>query len=389
MVRNENKKIFDAITILLIVILFSLAAAIFGITYWKEKKVDLDFKFFSQLRASKESNQITKGDRIIISFSGPIQTESVMDNLIIEPRLNFESNWINNHQLQIILKDNLAPDFNYRLKIKSFKSKWGIVNEKKEKIFSTDPLPKLTNFNPIGRQTEVKTQGDIYFEFEESLAEQYYLKIKTEPTFEFENVETEIENRIIIKPALELDFDTEYFLTIEIKSRNYFDFSKEVIKTSFKTERPPVVVYGWDSNNIPIKTENRLDLAVPSILVGRYIDINLTEQNLYIFEDGREEGAYKISTGLRGLDTPIGEFKVMAKATRPWSAKYGLYMPWFIQFTNQGHGIHELPEWPGGYKEGANHLGIPVSHGCVRLGVGPAKKVYEFVEVNTPIIIHY
>ncbi len=67
------------------------------------------------------------------------------------------------------------------------------------------------------------------------------------------------------------------------------------------------------------------------------------------------------------MDTPVGNFKVIAKAKRPWSKKYGLYMPWFIQFTYDGHGIHELPEWPGGYKEGASHLGIPVSHGCVRL----------------------
>jgi lipoprotein-anchoring transpeptidase ErfK/SrfK len=59
-----------------------------------------------------------------------------------------------------------------------------------------------------------------------------------------------------------------------------------------------------------------------------------------------------------------------------------------MQFTGAGHGIHELPEWKNGYKEGANHLGTPVSHGCVRLGVGPAAKVYGWAEVGTPIVIH-
>jgi lipoprotein-anchoring transpeptidase ErfK/SrfK len=33
-------------------------------------------------------------------------------------------------------------------------------------------------------------------------------------------------------------------------------------------------------------------------------------------------------------------------------------------------------------------LGIPVSHGCVRLGIGPAKQVYEWTEVGTPVIIY-
>ena len=59
-------------------------------------------------------------------------------------------------------------------------------------------------------------------------------------------------------------------------------------------------------------------------------------------------------------------------------------MPFWMQFTGMGHGIHELPEWPGGYKEGAAHLGIPVSHGCVRLGIGPAQTVYNWADKGTP-----
>jgi lipoprotein-anchoring transpeptidase ErfK/SrfK len=388
MIRSENKKIFDGVTIILIVILFALTAAILGMTYWKEKAVELDFKFFSQAKAPKESNQIVKGDRIVISFSGPIQTENFLNNLVIEPNLNFESSWLNNHQLQLIVRDNLVPDFNYRMKIEKFKSKWGFSNEEQEMIFSTDPLPILTNIYPAEDQTEMEAQTEISFEFEAPLANQYYLKIKTTPAFEFEDVKTE-NNKIVIKPVVDLAFDTEYQVTAELKSRNYFDFSRKIGEASFKTERPSTIVYGWNSEGVPTKTEDRLTLQEPSLTVGRYIDIDLSSQNLYIFENGQEIGAYKVSTGLKGMDTPTGEFKVMARSLRPWSATYGLYMPWFIQFTSQGHGIHELPEWPGGYKEGANHLGIPVSHGCVRLGIGPAEKVYTFVETGTPIVIHY
>ncbi|MCK5081228.1 MAG: L,D-transpeptidase family protein, partial [Candidatus Moranbacteria bacterium] len=385
----RRKKIFDGITSFLMVVLLVIIVVILGITCWKERNIELDFKFFSQLRSAKESNQIIRGDRIIISFSGPVQIESVKRNLVIEPLLDFEGDWINNHQLQLIIKDDLTPDFNYRLKIRNFKSKWGVPNQEKEVVFSTDPLPKLKSIYPVEGQTEVEVQGAITFEFEEPLASQYYLKIKTDPVFEFEDVKTKDKNKIVIKPATNLSFDAEYHLTAEIRSRNYFDFSRKVAEVSFKTEKPPVVIYGLDSNGVPTKTRNRLKLAEPKIMVGKYIDIDLSEQNLYIFENGRELGAYKVSTGLRGMDTPAGEFKIMARYFRPWSAKYGLFMPWFIQFTNQGHGIHELPEWPGGYKEGANHLGIPVSHGCVRLGVGPAKLVYDFAEIGTVLVIHY
>ena len=90
-----------------------------------------------------------------------------------------------------------------------------------------------------------------------------------------------------------------------------------------------------------------------------------------------------------GMETPQGQFSIYNKTPRAWSKTYALFMPFWMAFLPSGEmGIHELPEWPGGYKEGANHLGTPVSHGCVRLGVGDAKEVYDWAEIGTPIIIH-
>jgi lipoprotein-anchoring transpeptidase ErfK/SrfK len=96
-----------------------------------------------------------------------------------------------------------------------------------------------------------------------------------------------------------------------------------------------------------------------------------------------------ISSGKRGMDTPKGSFQIRNKFPRAWSKKYGLFMPYWMAIVPSGQfGIHELPEWPGGYKEGQNHLGTPVSHGCVRLGVGPAKIVYDWAEIGTAVIVH-
>ncbi len=89
------------------------------------------------------------------------------------------------------------------------------------------------------------------------------------------------------------------------------------------------------------------------------------------------------------MDTPKGKHQIYNKHPRAWSNKYGLYMPYWMAITTDGRfGIHELPEWPGGYKEGQNHLGIKVSHGCVRLGVGPAKVVYNWADIGTPVIVY-
>lgn len=120
---------------------------------------------------------------------------------------------------------------------------------------------------------------------------------------------------------------------------------------------------------------------------GKIIIVNLSQQKLSYFQDGFRIATNQVSTGRWGFATPIGEFAVQNKTPRAYSKAYGLYMPYWMAFYRGQYGLHELPEWPNGYKEGANHLGIPVSHGCVRLGVGAAKKLYDWAEVGTKIIV--
>jgi len=120
---------------------------------------------------------------------------------------------------------------------------------------------------------------------------------------------------------------------------------------------------------------------------GKYIDIDLAKQLLTIFEGATQMGQYVVSSGKPSMPTPTGTRTIINKDPRAWSAKYGLWMPWWMGIGGE-YGIHELPEWPGGYKEGEAHLGTPVSHGCVRLGVGSAQTVYNWAEIGIPVYIH-
>lgn len=117
------------------------------------------------------------------------------------------------------------------------------------------------------------------------------------------------------------------------------------------------------------------------------IHIILSKQHLQQKLGGITLATFSVSTGRRGMQTPIGSFSVLSKTSRAWSRSAGLWMPWWMQFTRRGHGIHELPEWPGGAKEGVSHLGKPVSHGCVRLGMGPAKALYDWAPLDTAVLI--
>ncbi|MDZ7799101.1 MAG: L,D-transpeptidase family protein [Patescibacteria group bacterium] len=124
----------------------------------------------------------------------------------------------------------------------------------------------------------------------------------------------------------------------------------------------------------------------------KYVEIDISSQRLFLRENGMVIKNYIISSGKPSMDTPVGTYKVMNKSPNAYSSSYALYMPYWQQFTGIGHGLHGLPYWKlrsgGVIKEGENHLGIRVSHGCVRLSWEAAEYVYNFTEVGTPILIH-
>jgi len=136
------------------------------------------------------------------------------------------------------------------------------------------------------------------------------------------------------------------------------------------------------------KVSNQKPLPTPSYKEGKYIEVDISDQRLYCWENGQLVGNFLVSTGKPSMPTPLGQFSILSKSRLAYSKRYRLYMPYWNQFTTAGHGIHELPYWPGGRREGSNHLGRRVSHGCIRLGIGPAEFVYNWAPVGTPVIIH-
>lgn len=117
------------------------------------------------------------------------------------------------------------------------------------------------------------------------------------------------------------------------------------------------------------------------------IVIDLSEQRLFQELGGVIIATHKVSSGKASTPTPVGTFKVGRKIPRAWSNRAKLWMPYWMSFSRNLYGIHELPEWPGGKKEGVAHLGTPVSHGCVRLGQGVAKVLYEWTPEGTAVVI--
>jgi lipoprotein-anchoring transpeptidase ErfK/SrfK len=145
----------------------------------------------------------------------------------------------------------------------------------------------------------------------------------------------------------------------------------------------------WDGEGVPGK---------PSV------KIRLGEQRAYFYKSGQLVGISQLSTGREGLNTPVGQYKIIQKDVNHASSRFGDYvdaadnvvipdidnekdpkppgtkfkgapMPYFMRIVS-GVGMH------AGYLPG-----YPASHGCIRMPEFMAEDFFSNVEVGTPVTI--
>lgn len=148
-----------------------------------------------------------------------------------------------------------------------------------------------------------------------------------------------------------------------------------------------------DSDFDGFKDGNEVDwgynpLSATSTKLIQKIEIDLKHQKLNYYVSGYKWREFTVSSGKKSTPTPKGEFKITTKIKKAWSKSYGLWMPYWLGLDRGRIGIHELPIWPNGYREGLNHLGTPVSHGCIRLGLADASYLYERLEIGISVKIY-
>lgn len=170
------------------------------------------------------------------------------------------------------------------------------------------------------------------------------------------------------------------------------DGLSDVEEERFGTD-PTLADTDGDAYTDGVEIQHGYDPKSPQPLkLTKRIEIDRKQQALQYFVGPYEVGTYRVSTGKPKTPTPKGTFQIASKKERAWSRRAGLWMPKWMNFTGPGappglFGIHELPEWRSGKKEGANHLGVPVSGGCIRLGVGPAADLYAWADVGTTVVV--
>ncbi|MEZ5337812.1 MAG: L,D-transpeptidase [bacterium] len=115
-----------------------------------------------------------------------------------------------------------------------------------------------------------------------------------------------------------------------------------------------------------------------------HLIVNIATQTIYECNiNGEVLNSSRTSTGAKGYDTPLGEYKVVNQARKAYSKKYESWMLHWMGITPDGsYGMHGL--------EGSSYerkLGSVASHGCVRLSREYAKDLYSRIKVGTPVYI--
>src|SRR6516225_4061757 len=103
------------------------------------------------------------------------------------------------------------------------------------------------------------------------------------------------------------------------------------------------------------------------------INIDKTRQQMSVSVDGTPRYLWPVSTGRPGYDTPNGTFKANRMDADHLSQEWNnAPMPHTIFFDVRGHAIHGFSD--------VKHLGLPVSHGCVRLAPPNAATLFALVQ---------
>jgi lipoprotein-anchoring transpeptidase ErfK/SrfK len=100
-------------------------------------------------------------------------------------------------------------------------------------------------------------------------------------------------------------------------------------------------------------------------------------QVAYVYRDDKLVGAASVSTARSGRITPLGFWSVLEKRPMYRSKKYdNAPMPWMQRIDEYGIAFH-----------GGANPGYPASHGCIRMPMKFAEKLYTLTKVGSKVVI--
>lgn len=149
------------------------------------------------------------------------------------------------------------------------------------------------------------------------------------------------------------------------------------------------IAYDLSSQKVAFKTETNRSVSLD---YGRYIEVNLSMQRLWAYQDNQAIFTTPITSGATGAGFPTvtGLFSVYAKERsrylngRPYGWDYNVYVDYWMPFYG-GYGLHDA-DWRSSF--GGSDYYYGGSHGCVNMPKSSAAFLYGWADIGTPVWVH-
>jgi len=136
------------------------------------------------------------------------------------------------------------------------------------------------------------------------------------------------------------------------------------------------------------------DLMLPLPAVeGKRIVVSLSEQKMWVYENGALKWEWLVSTGIASSPTAPGIFQVQTHEPNAYAANWNLWMPNFIGIyrpvptSDFMNGFHGFPTRNGSALLWTNDLGRRVTYGCILINSQNAEALYTWAEAGVVVEI--
>lgn len=128
-------------------------------------------------------------------------------------------------------------------------------------------------------------------------------------------------------------------------------------------------------------------------LEGTKLVVDLSDRQVYLYQDSALTATYEIAVGRSGWETPTGEFTVLNLQTDPvWQH------PFTGEIVPAGAANPLGTRWIGFWSDGQHQIGLhgtnqedligqAVSHGCIRLREADIQALYPHLVLGMPVVI--
>ena len=141
---------------------------------------------------------------------------------------------------------------------------------------------------------------------------------------------------------------------------------------------------------------NRMPALIPDKIFGKLIVVNLSLHQLTLYDRQTPLAQFPIACGQPAYPTPVGQWLIVGKQMNPtWYNPHAAWSATMPETIGPGYsnplGLRALPLNASGVlihgSSNDGSIGTSASHGCMRMHMSDVIKLFDMVEVGTPVYI--